>query len=390
MQRVSVEQRRARLGRQHRLVDSARAVDVEEVAGAIVCLHATDPATIYLSCWARFDGFATDDLDRAFYQDRSLVKHLAMRRTLFVFDRQTLADAQSGASERVAANESRRLIKDVQKAGLFPDGAKWLAEAKSAVVDALADGTEATSTELRERVPLLEGSVTYGVGKSWGGDVPIGPRVLTVLSAEGKIVRGSNRGDWASSRPRWAAMGSWLGKPLEPSTDGHTAMVERWLRAFGPGTVNDVKWWLGSTVAAVKRSLAELDAVEVDLDGGTGYLLPDDLDPPEPAEPWVALLPALDPTIMGWVDRDWYVDPEYRKLLFDNTGNAGPTLWSDGKVVGGWWQTDAGEVRLHLLEDVGTVASAALESRAATLTQWLHGRKVLPRFPSPLAKQVLG
>jgi hypothetical protein len=256
----------------------------------------------------------------------------------------------------------------------------------------LADGAEATSTELRDQIPLLAGSTTYGAGKSWGGEVPIGPRVLTVLSAEGRIVRASNRGDWAASRPRWSAMDTWLGKPLQPSADGHTAMVRHWLRAFGPGTINDVKWWLGSTVAAVKRSLAALVAVEVDLDGSTGYLLPDDLDRgddvdrPGAAGPWVALLPGLDPTIMGWADRDWYIDAEHRKLIFDNTGNAGPTVWSDGRVVGGWWQTDAGEVRTHLLEDVGREVGAAIETEGARLEEWLGGRRILPRFPSPLSR----
>ena len=385
MQSITIEQRRARLGQRQRLTSSARADTVEDLTASVVCLHATDPATIYLSCRARIDDFRTDDLDRAFYRERSLIKHLAMRRTLFVFDRPTLSDAQSGASDRVAATESRRLIKHVDKADLVDGAAAWLDEAKAAVVERLADGGEATSTELRDQLPLLAGSTPYGVGKSWGGQVPVGPRVLTVLSAEGKIVRASNRGDWTASRPRWTTMDAWLGGPLEPSADGHTAMVRRWLRAFGPGTLNDVKWWLGSTITAVKRSLVELAAVEVDLDGSTGYLLPDDLEP-KSVEPWVALLPALDPTIMGWADRDWYIDPEHRKLLFDNTGNAGPTIWSDGRVVGGWWQTDTGEVRTRLLDDVGREAGDAVDQEADRLDDWLAGRRILPRFPSPLSR----
>jgi hypothetical protein len=165
-------------------------------------------------------------------------------------------------------------------------------------------------------------------------------------------------------------------------------MVERWLRRFGPGTVNDLKWWLGSTVAAVKKSLEVLAVVEVELDAGTGFLMADDCEPVDPAEPWVALLPALDPTIMGWADRDWYVSPDDRALLFDRNGNAGPTVWSDGRVVGGWWQTEQGEVRVHLLSDIGTEAGATLEAETARLTDWLGGRRVLPRFPSPLAKEL--
>src|SRR5688572_5933640 len=143
-------ERRTRLARRHRLAPEARAASVEEAAESVVCLHATDPATVYLSEWARVDGMRVADLDRALYTDRSLVKHLAMRRTLFVFPRATLGAAQAGAANRVAAAERRRVIKDVEAAGLHADGERWLSEASEAVVAALAGGREATSTELRD------------------------------------------------------------------------------------------------------------------------------------------------------------------------------------------------------------------------------------------------
>jgi Winged helix DNA-binding domain len=355
----------------------------------MVCLHATDPASVYLSAWARTENMAPADMDDALFVQRSLVKHLAMRRTLFVFPRETLGYAQAGASDRVADTERRRLIRDVEKAGLHENGERWLTRASNEVMAALADGREATSSELRKEIPLLEGSYAFGEGKSWGGRMQVGPRVLTTLSAAGRIVRASNDGTWTTSRPRWTSMKAWLGEELTPPSIAHgvAGMVERWLRAFGPGTAADIKWWLGSTVGAVRRALADLDAVETDLDGQTGYLLPDDLDPTEPAEPWCALLPPLDPTTMGWYERDWYLGP-YRTQLFDTSGNGGPTAWWNGRIVGGWRQADDGEVVLQMLEDVGSEGSRALEREAARLTEWLNGVRVLPRFPSPLSKEI--
>jgi hypothetical protein len=391
VRKVDAEERRARLARRHALAPGHRAGDVEGAAERVVALHGTDPATIYLSARARMEDMAVADLDRALYADRSLVKHLAMRRTLFVFPRATLAVAQAGASNRVADSERRRLIRDVERAGLHADGERWLSEAEEQVVAALADGREATSTELRAEMPLLEGSMTYGEGRSWGGQMPVGPRVLTVLSGAGRIVRASNVGPWTASRPRWTSMTAWLGEELAPPPDaeGVAGLVERWLRAFGPGTAADLKWWLGSTVTAVRRALAELDVVEVDLDGQTGYLLPDDLEPTAPVEPWGALLPPLDPTTMGWFERDWYLGP-HRQQLFDTSGNAGPTVWWDGRIVGGWRQDDAGAVELQMLEDVGADAQRVLEDQAKRLTDWLGGTRVLPRFPSPLSRVVAG
>lgn len=357
----------------------------------MVCLHATDPATVYLSARARVEDLALADLERALYLDRSLVKHLAMRRTLFVFPRAGLAAARAGASERVAAAERRRLIRDVERAEVHRAGERWLSEASEQVLAALSGGREATSSQLRDEIPLLEGSITYGQGKPWGGQAPIGPRVLTVLSAAGRIVRASNDGAWTVSRPRWASTSAWLGEeiPSLPTAEGTGRLVERWLRAFGPGTATDIKWWLGSTVGAVRGALAHVGAVEVDLDGQLGYLLPDDLEPVGPVEPWAALLPSLDPTTMGWSQRGWYLGP-YKDQLFDANGNAGPTAWWDGRIVGGWRQSDAGDVVLQMLEDVGAEALRAIEHEAARLTEWFGGTRVLPRFPSPLSKAGAG
>jgi Winged helix DNA-binding domain len=385
--KITVEERRARLARRHRLAPHCRAGDVVEATRSMVCLHATDPATVYLSARARVEGMRVADLERALYIDRSLVKQLAMRRTLFVFPRATLGIALAGAGSRVAGGERRRLIRDVEAAGLHPEGERWLNEAEREVLSALSDGRQATSSELRTEIPQLEGSIAYGEGKSWGGQAPVGPRVLTMLSAAGHIVRASNNAGWTISRPRWASMKSWLGEEIAayPEADAVAGLVERWLRTFGPGTATDIKWWLGSTVAAVRRALAELDAVEVDLDGRTGYLLPDDLEATEPVEAWAALLPPLDPTTMGWLEREWYLG-RYKEDLFDTSGNAGPTVWWEGRIVGGWRQTDSGEVVLQMLEDVGAEGQRAVEDEAARLTEWLGGTRVLPRFPSPLSR----
>lgn len=381
-------ERRARLARRHRLAAGARATTVTDAARSLVCLHGTDPATIYLSARARVDGMTVADLDRDLYDERSLVKHLAMRRTLFMFPREALPFVQAGASNRVADTERRRLIRDVEKAGLFTDGEAWFRAASDAVVDTLAGGEPASFTELRDVLPLLAGAVTHGEGKSWGGPVSIGPRVLTVLSASGRIVRATNDGPWRASRNRWATTENWLGAPIEQvkADEGAAWLVAEWLRAFGPGTEADITWWLGSTLTTVRRALSALDVVEVDLDGVTGYLLADDQDTVDPVPPWAALLPALDPTTMGWRERGWYLGP-YKALLFDSNGNAGPTAWWDGRIVGGWWQDEDGQVVVHLLEDPGADARRALDAEAAALSEWLGGTRVLPRFPSPLAKQ---
>lgn len=376
MRHVPDEERRARLAVRQAL---AVPVDTPEAATrAMTVLHATEAASVHLSCWARAQPVTVADVDRALYADRSLVKQLAMRRTLFVVPRELLPAVWGGASARVAGIERARMAKDVVKAGLAPDGDEWLDRARAAVLAALADAPEGlTAVEVRAAVPMIDVAVADGVGAS--------VRVLTHLGVTGDIVRAVSAGRWSVNRPRWTLMRHWLGDvpaALDPA-EGYREVVRRWLRTFGPGTEDDLVWWLGATKGVVRAALAALDAVAVTLDGGgTGFLLPDDLEPVPDPGPWVALLPVLDPTVMGWQRRDFYLGP-HRDRLFDRRGNAGTTAWVDGRAVGCWVQDDAGVVRVHVLERVPARARRALDAEAARLTDWLGGLRIGSVYSSP-------
>jgi hypothetical protein len=87
---------------------------------------------------------------------------------------------------------------------------------------------------------------------------------------------------------------------------------------------------------------------------------------------------------MGWQARDWYLG-EHRTRLFDTNGNAGPTIWLDGRVVGGWIQRRDGEIAYRLLEDVGGEAADLVAARAADLRVWLGDLRFIPRFRTPRA-----
>jgi hypothetical protein len=136
-----------------------------------------------------------------------------------------------------------------------------------------------------------------------------------------------------------------------------------------------------------KAALATLETVAVELAGVPGVLLAEDTEPvPQPA-PWVALLPALDPTVMGWAGREWYLGP-HAPALFDRSGNPGPTVWSDGRIVGGWAQRAGGGIGVHLLEDVGAAATVAIDAEAERLGDWLGEVRVTPRFRTPLEREL--
>jgi hypothetical protein len=214
-------------------------------------------------------------------------------------------------------------------------------------------------------------------------------RVLVLLGAEGRIVRGRPRGTWISSQYRWAPLESWLGSDLDhwDVEEAQAELVRRWLASYGPATVADVRWWTGWTLRETTRALARVDTAEVELGGEPGLALAADLEPVAAVEPWVALLPGLDPTVMGWKRREWYLGP-HGPALFDSAGNAGPTVWCDGRIVGGWGQPESGEVAFRLLEDVGAEARAAVEAEADRLGAWLGGVRASQRFGAPLVREL--
>lgn len=373
--RISDSERRSRIGVRHALAPAHRLDHVTTVVRAMTVLHATEAATVHLAIAARSEGITPEDVDAELYEARSVVKQLAMRRTLFVFPRDLLPAAWGSASARVAASERKRIAKAIAGAGIAPDGDAWLDAAREATLVRLAAGP-ATAADLRAEVPELAGMVGGTTDKPYDRPVPVAPWVLTHLGLEGKVVRGRNAGHWRLNKPTWTTAEDWLGV-VEPPLDehaGYAALVREWLITFGPGTVADIQWWLGSTKTAVTRALADLGAVEVDLDdGSTGWVHSHDVDSIGPVEPWAALLPTLDPTVMGWKARDFYLDPAHVPYLFDTNGNAGTTAWWDGRIVGCWVQDEEGVVRLSLLEDVGPDGLAALEHEARRLTAWLDG-----------------
>ena len=238
---------------------------------------------------------------------------------------------------------------------------------------------------------MLGKRLRLGIGTRFEATQSAAARILPVLAMEGRVFRGRPRGTWISPQYRWVPATTWLGgevEELDPAV-AQAELLRRWLASFGPGTETDIRWWTGWTAREARAALAAVPHTEVELDGATGFVLADDLEATQPPEPTAALLPTLDPTTMGWKERDWYLGP-HAALLFDSNGNAGPTVWSDGRIVGGWRQDDAGEVELQVLEDVGAETLRALEREGARLTEWLGGTRVMARFPSPLSKAVAG
>ncbi len=383
--KITDERRRALLVTRHLLTPTTRATSPEQVADALLALHATDPASVYLSVAARTVTPSTADLERALYEDRTLLRMLCMRRTMFVVPRALAPVVDASTARTVAARERKNLLKVLNEQLGYDE--RWFTVTEQHVLAALTDLGEATAAQLAEAVPALKAQILMAAGKPYESRPRITSRFLAVMAAESRIRRGRPLGTWASSQYRWTVAEP---HPELPADDAKAELATRYLTAFGPATTEDVKWWTGWTLTDTRKALARTEATEVDLGEGPGHALSEHLDESPAAEPSAALLPALDPTPMGWRRRDWYLDPAHVPELFDTNGNIGPTVWWDGRIIGGWAQRPDGEIVTELLaaKGLGRDARKAIASETARLAAFFGDIRIRPSFRTPLERRL--
>ena len=380
---IGLPERRARLARRHRLLEETRTDDVAAIADSLVALHSTDPVTVHLSAMVRMRHPSVQAVEQALYVDRTVVRHHAMRRTLWVATPDVVRAMHAAATRKLVGPEHRRTTRLLAENGVA-DPEAWLADAREQVLAALEEHGPLTARALGEAVPTLRHPIVMAPGKSYSAEVSAHTRVLLNLGFEGRILRARPTGTWINGAYTYAAADSWLDGGLGDLDPREAACVlaRRWLEAFGPGTTADLQWWMGWTVATSKAALADSGAVPVDLDSGPGWVAPGDEEPVDPVGPWVALLPGLDPTTMGWKQRDWYL-PEGAAEAFDRMGNAGPTVWVDGRVVGVWDQQRDGRLGLTLFEELTPGQREAVDRRVEELEAMVGDTRFTVRFPSP-------
>jgi hypothetical protein len=388
MRHIGDDERRARLAQRHLLLASTRTDDVAAIADALVALHSSDPVSVYLSAAARMANPSIEAIEQALYTDRRLIRHHAMRRTLWVATPGVVRRMHAAATEALLEPERRRTVKLLSNSGVADPGA-WLAEAEAEVLADLRKHGPSTARDVGRRVPTLRQPLQLAPGKSYAATQGAHTRVLTILGFAGQMLR-TRPVNWTSGAYAYAAAEDWLPGGLV-TADARTAAGElagHWLRRFGPATTADLQWWMGWTGAMTKQALADCGAVTVEIPSGPAWLAPDDHDKPAP-EPWVAVLPGLDPTTMGWKHRDWYLPPAAAEA-FDRNGNGGPTLWVDGRIVGAWAQTADGEICTHYFERISAARRREIEERIARLKRLVGDTRFTVRFPGEIHARLSG
>lgn len=243
----------------------------EDVTRALFALHATDPGSVYLSVLARSDASTLADVAEAMYERRSLVRWMAMRRTLFVFARGDIPTVQAAVSTPLATTLRRRLITQLQRNGTEPaidgDVGRWLARLEDRTEMALTRRGTATGGQLADDEPKLRTRILPRAPSDRPQNLTTS--LLTAMSADGRLVRATPTGTWTSRQHRWEPISQWWPQGLPPIDPAQAQgdLARCWLQRFGPATTDDLQWWAGWSKATTRRSLDRLPIREVDLHG---------------------------------------------------------------------------------------------------------------------------
>jgi hypothetical protein len=207
--------------------------------------------------------------------------------------------------------------------------------------------------------------------------------VVDLMPNDWRLVRGRPRGTWRSNLHEYAAFEAWF-----PETDlqslspeaAQAQLLEYYIAHYGPATEQDFAWWAGMAKAEVRQALAAVEdrLVEAEIaDLGDGYLVAaqdvDALHGDDEDEPSLFFLPSLDPYIMGYKDRKRFLHSEESNRVFDRAGNALPTIWQDGEVMGVWVEDSRRRaLQVFPFHQPDSQLAAQLEEMASRLSLFLE------------------
>ena len=270
--------------------------------------------------------------------------------------------------------------------GGIDDAGAWLADARGD----RAGGSRGRAARRRRRrssatSPLLATKIQVGAG-TW--DDPAERRLAGPPAArDGRDARSRPATRHLEQRPVPLGPdrrpGSARSEPLPTVADARAELVRRWLARLRPGDRDRPALVDGLDGPAIRAALAAVRCRRGRPRRGArascSPTISSAIEPPGAVGRAAARRSIT--TTMGWKERDWYLGA-HGPTLFDRNGNAGPTVWWDGRVVGGWSQRRDGEIVYRLLEDVGSEAERAVAAGGGA-HRGLDGRSAdQPRLPA--------
>jgi len=361
----------------HHLFRKASRKDLVKVVSDICGLHAQAAKSPYLALWSRVEGFEDRLLDKALFEDKSLVKTWVMRGTLHIIP----------AEELPVYNRSLRRMW-FEHHGRFMRAPEWptIEQRRSQIYPKILQALTLKPLKRKDlgdkvRSMLKDKSLPYErLFSGWGG-------ILKETAYEGLTVHAEP----CERESCFAKLSLWLPE-IELGSVGEEEAQKRllvkYLRGYGPATQQDFSLWSGLIAGDAKRAIenASLMIEQVEVEGAKGlfWILKEDmktLDSIDQAEPTPArLLPKFDSILLGHKDRTRIVKDQHKKLVFKpKVGDIAATVLIDGQIAGTWKYSKKRRALAVSIKPFGKIAQndmAEVKQQANELSQHMGAEEL--------------
>ena len=319
------------LFKQH-LAMNNKSDNIIQISDDLCGLQSTGPTEPYLNLLARTKNFMREDLERELYQKRSLGKIRGMRKSLFIVPKELIPIIHNAIKHLTV----KRCDKYLEMRNISLEEYEDI----SSNILSLVDEKEMHTGELKKILNIKKDVVA----------------VISIMGDEMKLIRSRPVKTWKDRRTNYAPFSQLYPDVDLNSIDEKSAiklLIRKYIMNYGPVTERDISWWIGITKGrthdALKTLKSELRSIHLSQIDHEYIIHESDVDRIDKISSskvsTINLVPRLDPYLMGYKDRERYVNEKNIKYTFDVSGNAVSTILLGGKVIGVWDITEKPEVR---------------------------------------------
>ncbi len=346
----------------HYLIDRASKGSVENVVKNIGGLQAQLDSAARIALWARVQDLKPEEIDKALWDNHTLVKTWSMRGTLHFLAASDFPLYVSAMRNSGLKTARQWLIRHGIKTENFESISK-------SIVEVLASGPMTKKELCVCIVDRLGSNVKPMIERVWGD-------LIKIPAMEGSICFGSQR----DKEVTYTLQDQWVqGKSNPTEKEAQSWLLRRYLRSFGPATVQDFSKWSGLSIKDTKSVIKSLlnELVEIDMNGEKGFLLEEDLDVIQSIDiqdGLVCLLPTFDNYMLAHRDKSHLIDQKYYKRVYRRAGWLSPVVLVDGRVAGVWSHRLKGKkllVDVEMFKPMGHEIHDRIEHEASDLGRFM-------------------
>lgn len=323
------------LNKQH-LTNNSKIDNLIRVTENLCGLHATGTMEPYLALFARMPRFHKKDLEKELYVNKTLGRIRGIRKTLFIHTKKMIPIINSSTKHLI--------IKLFEKYLNYRDIS--LKDYKNLSTDILnlINKREMSTSEIKK---VLNSQKDIGA-------------IISVMCDEMVLIRTKPIKSWKDRRIRYAPFKDYFPEININRYNEEEALkilVKNYLKSYGPSTETDIVWWTGINKSKIRRALDqfrdEIVTIKISPLSHDFLILQTDIeklnDLTLTRENTINFLPQLDPYLMGYKDRERYIEINNYEYVFDRSGNVTSAILLDGRIIGVWDVTEKPDPMVKVL-----------------------------------------